>query len=73
MPLIADKKDLIFPEYVLNAYNNSHFLACELNSTGKEDTRSFGRWPGPSFQRGKNDVGVGYQLNKGVIGHRTPK
>lgn len=27
----ANANDLVFPEYVLNAYNNSHYLACELD------------------------------------------
>ena len=33
---VAKKSDLNFPNYILNAYNNSHYLACELDSTGKE-------------------------------------
>ena len=28
---IANKEDLVFPEYVMNAYNNSHYLACEFD------------------------------------------
>ena len=28
---LANKDDLIFPDYVLDAYNNSHYLACEYN------------------------------------------
>jgi len=27
----ANEKDLLFPEYVMNAYNNSHYLACEID------------------------------------------
>ena len=32
----AKKSDLIFPKYVLDAYNKSHYLACEFDQTGKE-------------------------------------
>ena len=28
----ANKEDLVFPEYVMNAYNSSHYLACEFDN-----------------------------------------
>lgn len=28
---VANKSDLVFPEYILNAYKNSHYLACEVD------------------------------------------
>ena len=28
---MAKKEDLVFPEYIMDAYNNSHYLACEYN------------------------------------------
>jgi len=29
---VANNSDLVFPEYVINAYNNSHYFACEFDS-----------------------------------------
>ena len=28
---LANKSDLVFPKYVMDAYNNSHYLACEFD------------------------------------------
>ena len=30
---VAKKEDLVFPEYVLKAYNDSHYLVCEISQT----------------------------------------
>ena len=33
---VANKDDLVFPEYILEAYNNSHYLACEIDAVNNE-------------------------------------